>query len=278
MSDHERSPGIRWGWIGGTVLVTAVAVPLLLHQHDRSLAHGNRLYHQGDVEGALSVYDPAAEHGTERALYNLGTALLSLDYDSADVVLTEALDTDDPDALQKAYYNLGYALLSTGITPRPVTPDSARAVLQRAVDNGRMALRLDPDDDDARWNLALAQRALDAMQPPGSNSGRESSGESDDEVPQNDPQMARSETAEAESGAEPEQPREVENSGPRQGPREGAREAWAAQDPGPMTAADALGLLTNVSDEPEALVRGLLWAHRPDVAWWSGQAYPGGRW
>jgi hypothetical protein len=141
-----------------------------------------------------------------------------------------------------------------------------------------MALRLDPTDDDARWNLALAQRALDAMQPPGSNRGRESSGESDDEVPMNDPAMARSETAEAESGAEPEDPREVENSGPRQGPLDGAREAWAAQDPGPLTPADAAALLAGVVDEPEAMVRGLLWAHRPDVAWWAGQAYPGGRW
>ncbi|MGD2045446.1 MAG: hypothetical protein PVJ80_16480 [Gemmatimonadota bacterium] len=278
MSHSERDPGIRWGRIAGTVLAAAVAVPLLLWQHGRSLEHGNRLYHEGDVEGAASVYDPAAARGTEDALYNLGTALLYLDFDSADVVLSEAVDTDDPDARQKAFYNLSYALLATGITPRPVTPDSARAVLQRAVDNGRIALRLDPHDDDARWNLALAQRALDAMQPPGSNSGRESSGESDDEVPQNDPQMARSETAEAESGAEPEEAREVDNSGPRQGPREGAREAWAAQDPGPMTPADALGLLTNVNDEPEDLVRGLLWAHRPDVAWWSGEAYPGGRW
>jgi hypothetical protein len=45
-----------------------------------------------------------------------------------------------------------------------------------------------------------------------------------------------------------------------------------------MTAADAGNLLATVVDEPEALVRGLLWSHRPDVAWWSGQAYPGGPW
>jgi hypothetical protein len=94
----------------------------------------------------------------------------------------------------------------------------------------------------------------------------------------NDPAMARSQTAEAESGAEPDDPRPADNSGPRQGPREGAREAWATQDPGPLTPTEAANLLATISDEPEVMVRGLLWAHRPDVAWWAGQAYPGGRW
>jgi len=268
----------RRRWLAVTVVAVATAVPLLLRQHARSVEHGNRLYRVGDVEGAASVYGAAVARGARDALYNLGTALLDLDFDSADVVLSEAVEAVDPVRAQKAFYNLGYALLATGMVPRPITPDSAAAVLQRAVDNDRMALRLDPTDDDARWNLALAQRALDAMQPPGSNRGRESSGESDDEIPMNDPAMARSETAEAESGAEPEDPREADNSGPRRGPLEGAREAWAAQDPGPLTQAEALSLLATVDDQPEALIRGLLWAHRPDVAWWAGQAYPGGRW
>ena len=260
------------------MLTAAVAAPLLLRQHLRTVEHGNSLYHAGDAEGAASVYGSAAERDERDALYNLGTAMLHLDFDSADAVLSEAVEATDPEARQRAFYNLGYGLLSTGIVPRPITPDSARAVLQRAVANGRMALRLDPSDDDARWNLALAQRALDAMQPPGGNEGRESSGQSDDEVPTNDPAMARSQTAEAESGFEPEDPQEVETSGPRQGPLQGAREAWATQDPGPMTPADAVGLLATVDDEPEAMVRGLLWAHRPDVAWWAGQEYPGGSW
>jgi hypothetical protein len=261
-----------------TVIVTAIVVPLLLRQHGRSVEHGNSLYHRGDVEGAASVYRPSVAEGARNALYNLGTALLDFDFDSADVVLSEATETDEPLEAQRAYYNLSFALLVTGQVPRPITPDSAAHVLQRAVDNGRMALRLDPSDDDARWNLALAQRALDAMQPPGSNRGRESAGESDDEIPMNDPSMARSETAEAESGPEPEDAREANNNGPRQGPREGAREAWAAQDPGPLTPSEAAGLLATVDDPTEALVRGLLWAHRPDVAWWAGQEYPGGRW
>jgi hypothetical protein len=159
-----------------------------------------------------------------------------------------------------------------------MTEDSTRAILLDAVAVGREALRLDPTDEDARWNLAVAQRRLDAMVPPGEDNGRQSSGESEDEVAMNNPELARSEDSPAESGLEPEDPRQAENPGERSGPRQGAREAWAAQDPGPMSRDDALGLLGNLHDEPELLLRGILWSHRPDVAWWSGQPYPGGRW
>ena len=59
---------------------------------------------------------------------------------------------------------------------------------------------------------------------------------------------------------------------------QGAREAWATQDPGPLAPDEARSLLTNLNDEPDLLLRGILWSHRPDVAWGSGQPYPGGRW
>ena len=70
----------------------------------------------------------------------------------------------------------------------------------------------------------------------------------------------------------------ADNTGERQGAREGAREAWASQDPGPLTRTAAFRLLERVNDEPESLIRGILWSHRPDIAWWESQPYPGGGW
>jgi hypothetical protein len=117
------------------------------------------------------------------------------------------------------------------------------------------------------------------MVAPGDETNRSNStSETDDEVAMNNPELARSEDSPAESGVEPEDPRAAENPGERSGPRQGAREAWATQDPGPLSREDALNLLYNLNDEPELLLRGILWSHRPDVAWWSGQPYPGGRW
>jgi hypothetical protein len=261
--------------MGLVLLATALVVGILAMQDRVSVERGNRAFHAGDPETAAQTYarfpeDPAVA-------YNLGTALMGLDPDSASRVLrSAAAATEDPATRQRSLYNLGYHLITRlgGLMVR----DSILAVLQEAVAVNRLALRLDPADEDARWNLAVAQRRLDAMVPPGEETGKQSSGESEDEIAMNNPELARSEDAPAESGAEPEDPRAADNQGERSGPLQGAREAWATQDPGAMTATDALSLLTSLNDEPELLLRGVLWSHRPDVAWWSGQPYPGGRW
>jgi hypothetical protein len=270
MSRDVRRPG-------AVVAIAALIVLAQLVQDRRSVERGNRLYHEGDLPRAADTYAGALVGRTSATTaYNLGTALISLDRDSAGAVLRTAADTEDRAVRQKSLYNLGYQLIASlgGL----MTSDSTEAILVEAVAVGREALRLDPTDEDARWNLAVAQRRLDAMIPPGDDTGRQSSGESDDEVAMNNPEMARSEDSPAESGLEPEDPRDADNPGERSGPRQGAREAWAAQDPGPLTRDEALSLLSDLRDEPELLLRGILWSHRPDVAWWSGQPYPGGRW
>lgn len=265
----------RWALgalVGGTLLTT-----LFTWQELRSLEHGNRLYRAGDAPRAAEIYARAGgASGDEAAAYNLGTALLFLEPDSAEALLTGATHVEDPVTRQRGYYNLGFShLIAADGFPEP---DSVIAALRSARDTYRTALRLDPTDQDARWNLALAVRRLDALALLEGDEGEESASESEDEVPMNDPSLARSETAEAESGPEPEDPDPADNIGERRGPREGAQEAWAMQDPGPLTLNEALSLLASVQDDPELLVKGTLWSRRPDIAWWSGQPYPGGLW
>ena len=260
---------------GAVIGAAAVLVALFSLADRQSVARANRLYHAGDVEGAAARYARTADDDPAVA-YNFGTALMGLDPDSAGEVLRRAAETEDRDTRKRSLYNLGFHMITRlgGL----MTQDSIRMMLEEAVAANRLALRLDPTDDDVRWNLAVAQRRLDAMTPPGEDTGRQSSGESDDEIAMNNPDMARSEDSPAESGLEPEDPRAADNQGERSGPRQGAREAWATQDPGPISPTDARSLLINLNDEPELLLRGILWSHRPDVAWWSGQPYPGGRW
>ena len=264
---------------GALLLVAAtLMVSLFMWQDQRSVERGNRLYRAGDAPGAVEIYrnSRSGRNGLAAAEYNLGTALLRLDPDSAETFLRRATRAEDRTIAQRGLYNLGYRLLTLAQVTLP--PDSATAVLTEAVASYRAAFRLDPTNASTRWNLALAQRRLDAIYSPDLEVDRESSGDSDDEVVIDDLAMARSESPDAESALEPENPRAADNTGERQGAREGAREAWATQDPGPMTTGEALGLLVTLNDRSESLIRGILWSHRPPIAWWEGQAYPGGPW
>jgi len=264
-------------WIVRGLIAGALLLPLLVMQELRSVERGNRMYRSGEARSAASVYGGSLDPDEiDATTYNLGTALLLLEPDSARALLTQVAALQDRASAQRGLYNLGFGQLvsaDAGETPDSVLPD-----LRAAVRSFRQALRLDPYDQDARWNLALAIRRLQMLLPPGEDTGEESGSESDDEVPTNDAQMARSQEAPAESGPEPPDPRPTDDSGERRGPREGAREAWALQDPGPLSTERALQLLGSVEDDPELLLKGILWSHRPDIAWWTGQAYPGGNW
>ncbi len=281
MTEHPKvveTKSARRRWPRSTFLAAAALVLAFLWQDRGSVEHGNRLYRSGDATTAAAIYHgvTGAEEPTPLPHYNLGTALLALDPDSAEAPLQAATEAADREIAQRGFYNLGLRFLTRAGTS--MVPDSAANALFAAVANGRQALRLDPTDQDARWNLALAQRRLDALVPPEEQAQRESAGEGADEIAMEDESLSRTDNADAVSGLEPEDPRPADNTGERQGAQEGAREAWASQDPGPLTRDAAVGLLGMVQDEPETLIRGILWSHRPDIAWWESQPYPGGGW
>lgn len=266
----------RWRWLV-VVVVAATLVPVFIWRDQSTVERGNRLYRGGDALRAVEVYLGVGGDGDRgSAQYNLGTALLPLDPDSAEGLLRSATEASDPGARQRGFYNLGYRYLNAVRGPTGI--DSSTTTLSAAVESNRAALRLNPADDAARWNLALAQRRLDELLPPDEEADRESGSTDSEELVIEDQALARSETADAVSGLEPEDPRTGDNTGERRGAEEGAREAWASQDPGPMTRDAAVGLLRRVQDQPETLIRGILWSHRPDIAWWESEPYPGGGW
>jgi len=237
------------------LVATALLVPFLLWRDHHSLERGNRLYRAGDSQGAAEVYRGSERAGDEppRMDYNLGTALLQIDPDSAQAYLLRVAEREDPTTAQRAFYNLGYRFLTA--VQNPMELDATLSALRGAVASNRLALRLDPADENARWNLALAQDWLDALVPP------------DEEAPSSGADLGEEQEG---TGAA--------ISAPRRGAVEGEREALAGQDPGPMDATTAAGLLEAVLDKPESLIRKILWSHRPDVPWWEPQAYPGGGW
>lgn len=140
------------------------------------VAEGNRRYAAGDYAGAADAYAEALARGDTSAVlrYNLGTTLLRLGrYDEALPHLEAAAREGSPLPVRaRGHYNGGGADLEPAFTGAVTDAAERRARLRRAVRHYRDALRLDPGNDDARWNLELAQRLLaDDERPPADDGG-----------------------------------------------------------------------------------------------------------
>ena len=224
-------------------------------QERASVERGNRLFHDGSVERAGEVYRAHAvsDLAPGVAAYNLGTALLALGAPEAEDYLRVATEGMDSAAVQRAYYNLGQLLLSRLFDAAAL--DEAIPLLSDAVGNNRAALRLDPRDENARWNLALALLLLDSLTTLADVD--EPSGEEETDRAEPDEGMVIPQVAQL-------------------GPRRGREyEAVAGDDPGSINEAEARAILDAVSTDVEALIRGILWSLRPDVRPWE-EPYPGG--
>jgi tetratricopeptide (TPR) repeat protein len=243
---------IRLGVFAGSVVALALALNYA-SRYRESLEHGNSLYHEGQVEDASEVYRARVESESEgEAAYNLGTALMSLGSPEAEEYLRFATELPDSAAIQRAFYNLGTLFLTRA--GEASEPALALSQLVGAVASGRAALRLAPGDENARWNLALAQILLDSLMPP---------------APPPEPE---------EEEPEPSEGGMVIPEIARLGiPRGREFEAIAGEDPGSLNEAEARALLNGVETDVETLIRGILWSRRPQIDPYL-EPYPGGGW
>lgn len=161
-----------WLRIGlGTLTVAGLVVSWTVERG--SLERGNRLQRAGEYRAAADVY---AERTRTDAVnpelrYNLGTALAQGDDPTAEGELARATLAVDPEVRGLAHYNTGVLRLDRALYAE--VADSVRIHAAASVEANRLALRLRPDDDDAKWNLAMALRLLDSVSAVERRSGRE---------------------------------------------------------------------------------------------------------
>jgi Ca-activated chloride channel family protein len=120
---------------------------------------GNRLFRAGKYEEAARVYQEVLAAGKAPAYvhYNLGTALLKLGrYAEAQQHLQLATREAEAELKQRASYNLGNRFLEAA--RKGDAGEETTQLLDAAVESYKQALRLDPNDMDAKWNLELALR------------------------------------------------------------------------------------------------------------------------
>ena len=138
----------------------------------RDARRGARLYEAGKWAASYAAFERAAAASRDPALaYNTGNALYQLHrYQEAARRFRQAAGGPAP-LRQRSYFNLGNTLVraAEGAQER-------RSLLERAVAAYEEALRLDPADSAAKWNLELALRRLtDEDRSPGSR-GRDRRG------------------------------------------------------------------------------------------------------
>lgn len=164
------------------ILLAGLLVCLFLNglaQEEKKLLHaGNQAYHGGKIMESASIYKKSLKEKPTyyKANFNLGDALYKtaemiksgkmpvpdkrMTADSAaNLVFDQAAEqfevvaksVNNPDTIQKAWHNFGNAKLQ-------------QKNYEEAVRGYKKALRLNPKDEETRYNLAYAQRKLKEQQ------------------------------------------------------------------------------------------------------------------
>lgn len=131
---------------------------------------GERHYVRGEYAEAYEAFRRARTSDSSALLeFNVGAALYRLErYEPAARSFRAAAEgAETPARRRRALYNLGNALVRAA----EERPTEAGPLLE-AVAAYEAALRLDPTDRDAKWNLELALRRLDDDRVSGGSSGR----------------------------------------------------------------------------------------------------------
>ena len=110
---------------------------------------GNKLYHQKNYTDASVAYKKALEKNSsyKKATYNLGNALYqnNLNKEAAEQYSLAIKDAKDKLEVSEGYHNIGNAMMK-------------EKNYKAAIDAYKNSLRNNPNDDESRYNLAVAQK------------------------------------------------------------------------------------------------------------------------
>ncbi|MQA89242.1 MAG: tetratricopeptide repeat protein [Gemmatimonas sp.] len=166
-------PVARAGERGVPEARVRAAALLLLALLAAQWERGAQLAEAGDLVGAEHEYRALLEADPENAEihYNLGTVLVLQErYEEARPHLEAAaaiVGEEPPRA--PTMYNLGATDLQPAFADTALPEREMR--LRRSIEAYKDALRPDPADQDAKWNLELARRLLESESPPPSSGG-----------------------------------------------------------------------------------------------------------
>ena len=158
----RKAPGLR----NTLRLVTCVGLALSnvawLDPVRDAIAEGNRLFHAGQFEEALTHYGQVLVDDPDSPLlnFNMGAAHYKAgNYDAALSSLGRVPGEDDAQPrTARTAYNLGNTQYQIGAAAEAVQPQAALEAYTAAQAAYRRALGLDPSDQDAKFNYELVAK------------------------------------------------------------------------------------------------------------------------
>ena len=185
-------------WLGVVVLLFA-ALPAAAQKYpERSLVRqGNRAFEKGKFDRSIDRYREAGEVAPEswEATYNLGNALYRTEqYDkAAEALRRAAVDSlRTPEERAEAYYNLADVQYK-------------QQKLPEALESLKSSLRLNPADEDAKYNYTLIKRQLQNEQKDQDQQDQQQNQEQQDQEQQDQPQNQEQQPQEQQGDPEEQQ-------------------------------------------------------------------------
>lgn len=136
---------------------------------------GNGLYKTKDYKGAEQKYRDALKSDSSSPVvnHNLGNSLYEQKkYDQAEKAYADALDSKNKDTLNRGWYNLGNSLYE-------------QKKYSEAANAYKEALKNNPKDEEARYNLAMAQKHINNQQQNQNGKGNSGNANQDNNKGQN---------------------------------------------------------------------------------------------
>jgi Ca-activated chloride channel family protein len=151
-----------------SIIAMMFAVVAVAQQTNRDyIRMGNRFFRQGDMNKAITFYQKALDKKKSvEAYYNLGCAAALMHQDSLSLDAFREADSvtlSSPMKRAMIYHNMGNLWYSNALSRLRSNDKNTPGYLQNAVNLYRSALRCNPNDNQTRYNLAMAQWLLKSM-------------------------------------------------------------------------------------------------------------------
>lgn len=130
-----------------------LSVLCVLNSGFGKITEGNKLYEKGDYDEALKKYTDAQIDRPEspELYYNIANILYKQrKYSETEQMLEKAIPQSDTALEAKIYYNIGNSKYRQG-------------QLRESLDYYKKALELNPDDEDAKYNIEFVERMIKEM-------------------------------------------------------------------------------------------------------------------